>query len=53
MGDLVAVLESQFVGLATMRSELDDLKKVAVLITTLAASNEYEPLITTTSILKE
>lgn len=53
MGDHVAVLESRFARLAAMRSELDDSMNVIVLITTLKDNNEYEPLITSISTMKE
>lgn len=53
MGDHVAVMEPQYAGLTTMRSELDKSKKVAIMMAKLKEHSEYEPLITFISVIKK
>lgn len=53
MLDHITVLESQYVRLATMRSELDDSIKMAIMIAKLKELKELEPYITSISMVKE
>lgn len=53
MSDYFTKLEARYWKLESMRTELDDLVKVAIMITTLKDQNEFEPLMKSIRIMKE